>query len=148
MDKEAYNLWSDVYHDLSESLPGLLGAITGRAEAQTVRTALIYAVLDSSEQIKAVHLRAALALWRYCSDSVRYIFGDSVGDPFADELLRALRDGGGMGRTDIYRHFRNNPKRDQIDATFAALERMGKIRRDDRATGSRGPKAEFWVAVK
>jgi hypothetical protein len=33
-----------------ERLPGLLGAITARAEAQTVRLALTYALLDSKDQ--------------------------------------------------------------------------------------------------
>ena len=96
MDAAARKLWSKVYHELSTGLPGMLGAITGRAEAQTIRFALIYAVLDNSDQIKDVHLKAALALWRYCEDSARYIFGGSIGDPFTDELLRALRSNGGM----------------------------------------------------
>jgi hypothetical protein len=35
---------------------------------------------------------AALTLWRYCDASARYIFGDLVGDPVADTILRALRN--------------------------------------------------------
>ena len=37
------------YESLSQG-PGLLGAILGRAEAQTVRLALIYALLDGVDQ--------------------------------------------------------------------------------------------------
>jgi Protein of unknown function (DUF3987) len=90
MDAAARKLWSKVYHELSTGLPGMLGAITGRAEAQTIRFALIYAVLDDSDQIREVHLQAALALWKYCQDSAQYIFGESVGDPFTDELFESL----------------------------------------------------------
>jgi hypothetical protein len=74
----------------------LLGAICGRAEAQTVRLALIYAVLDGSDGvIKLPHLKAALALWRYYEASVLYVFGDSLGDPIADTILAALRNNPG-----------------------------------------------------
>jgi hypothetical protein len=75
-------------------LPGLLGAITGRAEAQTVRLALLYALLDQAPTIAQIHLEAALALWTFCEASARYVFGDLLGDPIADTILRALRIAG------------------------------------------------------
>ena len=45
-DRGAKELWVDVYPQLSAERPGLLGAITARAEGQTIRLALIYALLD------------------------------------------------------------------------------------------------------
>ena len=80
-----------------KALPGLLGAITDRAEAQTIRLALVYALLDQAPQIDVVHIEAALALWHFCEASARYIFGDLVGDPIADTILRALRAAGAAG---------------------------------------------------
>ncbi len=59
----------------------MFGAATGRAEAHTIRLALIYALLDSSPVITLPHLEAALALWRYARDSTRWVFGESLGDP-------------------------------------------------------------------
>jgi hypothetical protein len=50
---EAKRLWEQVYADLSEGRPGLLGAIVGRAEAHVVRLGLIYNLLDCSETIGA-----------------------------------------------------------------------------------------------
>jgi len=50
-DATAREMWHRVYPDLSEGQPGLLGAVTSRAEAQVVRLALIYALLDCSEVI-------------------------------------------------------------------------------------------------
>ena len=50
MTDSAMRLWSDVYTKLSEGSPGLLGSITARAEAQTIRLALVYALLDQSRQ--------------------------------------------------------------------------------------------------
>lgn len=50
-----------------------------------------------------MHLDAAYALWRYCEASARYIFGDGLGDPLADDLRRMLQQAGtaGMTRTEI-----------------------------------------------
>jgi hypothetical protein len=45
-DAEARRLWHAVYPELSEGRPGLLGAVTARAEAQVTRLALLYALLD------------------------------------------------------------------------------------------------------
>lgn len=109
---------------------------------------MLYALLDGSDKIKEVHLKAGLAVWRYCEDSARYIFGDSIGDPFADEVLRALRNGGGMNRTDIHHFFKRNHSSEKIGATLDALKRMSKARFELRAGGKRGPKVEFWVAEK
>ena len=113
----------------------MLGAITGRGEAQTIRLALLYAVLDGSDKIKVVHLKAALALWKYCEDSARYIFGDSIGDRFTDELLIALRRSGGMTRKEISHHFQRHQSKDKLDARLIALQRQGRAVRATEAAG-------------
>ena len=68
-DECAGRLWKDVYPKLSEGKPGLFGAVTSRGEAQVMRLAGLYAVLDRSQVIGVSHLRAALAAWKYCEDS-------------------------------------------------------------------------------
>ena len=54
---------------------GQLGAVTSRGEAQVIRLALLYALLDSSDHIRSEHLKAALAFWKYAEESARLIFG-------------------------------------------------------------------------
>jgi hypothetical protein len=148
MDAEAHDLWENVYRSLSEARPGMLGSIVARADPQTLRLAVLYAVLDLSDQIKLVHLKAALALWKYCEDSARYIFGDSLGDPLADELLRALRNSGEMSRTQIRDLFKRNQSHDKIDTALDLLARYGRARCEMRVkAGARGgPKQEVWLA--
>src|SRR5262249_27370012 len=98
-DDEARELWFEVYPKLSEGKPGLLGAITTRAEAHVMRLACIYALFDRSKVIRKEHLKAALEVWRYCEDSVRHIFGKAVGDPLADQIIGILRESGEDGLT-------------------------------------------------
>jgi Protein of unknown function (DUF3987) len=74
-DDEAALLWRTVYGELSEGRPGLLGAVISRAEAQTMRLAMLYALLEGSSLITAAHLQAALAVWEYCEASARWSSG-------------------------------------------------------------------------
>jgi hypothetical protein len=53
---------------------GVGGEVTSRCEAQVLRSALIYCLLDGRECIEALHLQAAEALWNYCSESARWAF--------------------------------------------------------------------------
>jgi hypothetical protein len=75
---EAREAWRRVYPELSRGRPGLLGALTARAEAQTVRLALVYALLEGRGEIGLDHLRGALAVWEYADASVLYVWGDAL----------------------------------------------------------------------
>ena len=135
---EAAQQWEAVYPQLSEGKPGLLGQVTARAEAQTLRLAMLYALLDKSAEIRIEHLRAALELWRYCADSAAYIFGQALGDPTADaivELLRARPEG--VTRTEVSDHFGRNKSKAQIDAAIALAQSGGLLRSERRETGGR-----------
>lgn len=148
-DDEARALWCEVYPDLSEGKPGLLGAVTARAEAQVMRLSCIYALLDCSPAVGKEHLLAALALWEYAEASARYIFGGSLGDPVADRVLRALRTiPGGLTRTEIRDLFGRNMNGRRIDrALTSLLERaLARSEREKQDTGGRP--VEHWFAVE
>jgi hypothetical protein len=90
-DTEAEAIWREVYDGLTESKPGMLGLMVGRAEAQVMRIACIYAAIDGSSIVHPEHLEAALALWDYAENSARFVFGESLGDPKAEKLLKTLK---------------------------------------------------------
>lgn len=91
---DARDAWEDLYLELTLHRPwGLLAAMTARTEAQIVRLALVYALLDRSSVIDVAHLRAARALWDYAVRSVASVFGTSTGDRHADALRAQLADG-------------------------------------------------------
>ena len=148
MTADAKAKWGAVYPTLSAPQPGLLGAVTARGEAQTVRLALIYALLDRSAHIEVPHLRAALACWEYCESSAAYIFGDMLGDPVADEILLALRQAGSAGitRTAIRDLFGRHQSGDRIGAALALLTARGWARRTMQATAGRP--SETWFATE
>ena len=145
-DEDARELWHEVYPSLSEETPGLLGAVTSRAEAQVMRIALIYALLDCSPVIRKEHLLAALAIWKYCENSARFVFGAALGDPMADEILRVLRQhSDGMTRDEIRNHFGRHKASNQIGRALGVLQRNGLVRMQRENTGGRP--SERWFAV-
>lgn len=144
-DDEARELWAGVYPELSQGKPGLVGSMIARAEAQTMRIACIYALLDCSPVVRREHLHAALALWDYCEASARGIFGDSLGDPVADEILRALRNAPkGMTRTEIRDLFGRNRRSDDVGRALGQLLEQGLVEFHSEDTGGRP--AERWIA--
>jgi hypothetical protein len=146
-DEEAGTYWDAIYGPLSEGGTGMAAEVTSRAEAQVLRLALIYAALDQADAIRLPHLQAAEALWRYCEASVRFIFGDTLGDPVADEILTELRrvSPRGLTRTDLREHFQRHRRSDQIGRALATLEERGLVRMAQERTGGRS--AERWYAT-
>jgi hypothetical protein len=150
-DDEARDLWRGVYPSLSSGQPGLVGKVLARGPAQVVRLSCIYALLDQSHVVRAEHLEAALAFWRYCEQSVSAIFGHGL-SRHAERLLVRLTDAGsaGLARTDLMKFFSNNLTSDAVDGARVELCRGGFEIRQDRMPGSpglRGRPSERWTLV-
>jgi hypothetical protein len=145
-DDTARDLWHEIYHDLSEGEPGLVGSLLARSEPQVVRLSMLYALLDRSHRVKKPHLKAALALWDYSARSVRHLFGDDTGNPDSDIILRALRAGanGGLTRTQVSALFGRHATADRIDRALQPLleHRLATVEREE--TGGRP--VERWQA--
>jgi hypothetical protein len=126
-DAAARDLWHAEYTRLSEGRPGLLGAVTSRAEAQVVRLACVYALLDNSATVCEPHLRAALALWDFASRSAGFLFTESLGDPLADRLLQELRarPGDGMSRNEMFNLFGRNRRKARSETRAGAPRSVG-----------------------
>lgn len=137
-DKKANALWHKFYKPLSDGYNGLLGSVTSRATAQVMRLACLYALLDCSNLIRFEHLEAALALWRYCEDSAKYIFGMSSGDKLADEIYTALSENiDGLTKTEISNLFNRNRKSSEIEAALQTLFELGRAEKIEEKTPGR-----------
>lgn len=125
---EADALWRENYARLSTAQPGMAGALLARSEAQTLRLALLYALLDSADAIQQPHLAAALAVRDYVAQSVTRLFGDTTGDDLADAILQALRDAnGGLRQCDLNNLFGGHRSSARIQTALQALRRTGLI---------------------
>jgi Protein of unknown function (DUF3987) len=136
---EAWSDWEEIYGPLSEGKPGMFGAVTGHAEAQVLRIAALFAVMDESAYIEREHLAAALAVWHYAEDSARHIFGDATGDPVADTILLALGAAGedSITRTQIRDHFGRNLRAERITQALALLLKDGRLSVGRESTAGR-----------
>jgi hypothetical protein len=75
------------------------------------------------------------------------VFGDSLGDPTADEIWTAAKERpAGMTRTEVSELFRRNKKRREIERALAVLADAGRLRRETRQP-ERGRAAEVWIPV-
>jgi hypothetical protein len=76
MSNQARKWWNNNYSRFEHEGPdGLAGKMTTRAAAHIRRIAMLYALIDLSDEIVLEHFHAAKRLWDYCSESAMYIFG-------------------------------------------------------------------------
>jgi hypothetical protein len=124
LSQRSLRLWEHEYPALTMEVPGLLGAVTSRAEAQVRRLAAVYALLECSDSIKTQHLRAALAIWEYCIASAKFIFNGNVASDLQDKVLLILKSSvRGMTRKQISEAC--HATRDRVDRALFALSARG-----------------------
>ncbi len=141
----ADELWVDVYEDLSEGKPFLVGAVTSRAEAYVRRLATLYAVLDCSEVVRVPHLLAALAVWQYAEHSATLLFGGRTGDGHADLILAALRENKeGLNRTELHQVLDNNVPALRLTSLLKELQVAGWVDSKKVKTEGKGRPSEVW----
>jgi hypothetical protein len=144
-DEAADQVWEEHYPDLVDGPPGLAGTLLARAAPHVMRLACIHALLDRSPRIRVPHLRAALAFWDYCTQSIRYIFGDVLGDPVADAIEEALRHAPkGLTREDIRSDvFNRNKSSAVITRALDLLRSLGRAH-GDKESKQKGRPPERW----
>jgi len=144
----ARHRWSQIYQQLAESQPAIAGAISARAEAHTIRLALIYALLDNTRQIQPQHLDAALALWDYARRSAVWALERTASDPLARQIHNALQHAlpDGLTRTQLRDLMHRNPTTIQLDQALAALHHDSKI--TSKRVLTAGRPAELWTATQ
>ena len=133
-------LWSEVYPELTAERPGLYGAVTGRAEAQTLRLSMLYALLDGQSVIDVPHLKAALAFWRYCDESAKIIFGKAEaegGDALEQELVKLIRQTPGINRRGLHQALGGHMTGNTLVSALAKIRDRGQVRCERVATGGR-----------
>jgi hypothetical protein len=146
LDTDARELWHHAYQQLAQPRDGIVGQITARAEAHTIRLALIYALADGAKQIGPQHLHAALALHDYATRSADWALTGATGQPLAEQIHTALRHTpAGLTRSQISDTLKHNQPAGQIDEALRALHAAGRATATKIATGGRP--AQLWTAT-
>ncbi len=147
LDPAARDLWHDAYHQLARPLPGVRGQITARAEAHTIRLALLYTLADGKRQIGPQHLQAAIALHHYASRSAAWALNGATGEPLAEQIHAALKTHpAGLTRSQISNTLKHNQPAGEIDHALRALQSTGRATVTQIATGGRP--AQLWTATR
>jgi hypothetical protein len=146
---DADELWTTSYEEMSEHpADGVTGALTARAEAHSVRLALIYALLDGASSIEVEHLQAALALWGYAARGAEWALGDTTGVPLAEQLYRTLSDDpDDLSRSQLRDSLNRNYPSAQVTEALESLEKAGRAERRMRKNPNGGRPAELWRAI-
>jgi hypothetical protein len=146
LSPEARELWWQLYPQLTQPADGLLGQLTARAEAHTIRLALLYTLLDGHKTIAAEHLHAALALWNYAQRSAAWALGQATGDPLAEHIHAALaRSPDGLTRTQIRDLCQRNLPAERVQQALSSLATNGRAHQGRTLTAGRP--AELWTAT-
>jgi hypothetical protein len=140
-------LWWQTYPQLTQPADGLTGQLTARAEAHTIRLALLYALLDdATNTISPEHLTAALALWDYAQRSAAWAINHTSGDPLAEQIHAALaRSPDGLTRTQIRDLCQRNHPAHRVEQALNTLANTGRATRQQTRTAGRP--AEIWTAA-
>jgi len=141
--------WRTMYKEMSKRpMEGVTGALTARAEAHTIRLALIYALLDGANSIRVEHLDAARALWGYAARSAEWALGDATGVPLAEVIHRLLLDDPeGLTRSQLHDLLHRNRPAAQIKEALEALREAGRAESRTRKSPAGGRPAELWTAI-
>jgi hypothetical protein len=103
---------------------GLASDLTRRYQVIALRIALIHALADRSSTVESKHLDRALALTEYARQGIGWVFGDTIGDAYANLLYRQLVEEGELTQNRITRGVIRDPIKRQ--AAVDELLRIGK----------------------
>lgn len=137
MTRGAEDLWRRIYPALSADVPGLVGAVLGRAEPHVVRLSGIYALLREAQEIHETDLVAALSAWDVCDASARVIFAGRTGDALADRVREALLPGEAVAMDELHERLGRHAPAARLRDALHLLVGLGDVRVSTEDSGGR-----------
>jgi hypothetical protein len=139
--------WAQWYPTVREG-SGPLPSLTRRQHVQAARLALIYAVVEGSNELRLKHLDAAIAWVEYSAAVMTRIYSSGTTGVEAT-LLRGIRDAGEAGlshgaQSELFHH--NVRARELADARQRLLERHLIVEWTAPSTGGRRSTTNFAIA--
>lgn len=151
-DRAGQGVYADLLNELRANAPGsaMVKGLKGRGAQQVMRLAIGYEMLKAgpgwarlvrdtvrsdgqSWCLSVEALKWALAVWRYCADTVEHLFSNTTGDAKVDELVSAIREAG-RDQGKAFRGFvlksdivGNGFSKNTISALLATAEEQGAV---------------------
>jgi hypothetical protein len=151
LDTEAEAEWDALYPELENRPDGVLGAVTGRASDMVMKLALVYALADGVDAIGIPHLRAGLAVWRYCEATAFGLFGvpptstsKADPEPLWLRLLNAITSAPGVSRSELTRTHQRYGNAEAIGLGLDSLRGNGLAHANMVKPQGSGRTAECW----
>lgn len=124
-------VWDDYYRAMdARNLPdGRVVDLINRWNANTLRLAVTYALLDGSRDIDEVHVKAAIACWEYVEGSINFVFNDEEQDKDLQRLMEFINSAelGFRARNEVYeRLFNKGIGKKDLDDLLKKLTDTGK----------------------
>ena len=139
-DSSAETFWAGIYRVFAEDEEeSVISASVDRGDVFMLRLSMLYALSEGSRVIKAEHLRAAHALWKYAEASARHVFGEWIGNPKAEKIFEALRrNPEGLTRWQINDLvFKRHLKAELLEDLLQRLLKLGWVTVERKNTGGR-----------
>ena len=153
--EDGRSAWNQFYRSVNDNLHGVIGKLLGRTEAHVLRLSMIYAVLNNHDPclIEAEHIQAAIAVWDYCSESVRYVFGGFTDpgpvkrlDANLKKLYQALLRHP-MTPSQVQNNvFKGNKTAPEVRQWLSELKNSGKVKCEARKAIN-GKDVKYWSAI-
>ena len=131
---------------------GLACDLVKRYQTIAARLAMVHAALERDSVVRLAYLDRALALTEYARRGFLWVFGQTVGSPLADLLLRYLQAEGSLSASYITRHIERSAikRQEAVDellrlgyARVAQVRTKGRPRTDLQLDPSRRPFVAF-----
>ena len=130
LSENADKVWDRLYDRLEDNpLTGTAGELTRRGAAHVRRLALILTLIDMEKETQSRHLLAAESIWRYCQESVRYIFTGAMTREQAQVMDYLSRNGATITNI-VQLVFKKHKKASEVKALIADLMDTGRVKAD------------------
>lgn len=146
MTPDAQRLLSAYARHLAATTFGLEADLSRRLVPNAYRIGMTHAVAEGSHEVNLEHIDRGVAVTEYARSGIHWVFGFTVGDPYATLMLRHLQALGPMTKHDITQEITRDPIKKQraidelVRLGFAELVKVattGRPRHELRLRGSR-----------
>lgn len=144
---EAKNHWFDLYKSISNDDCSIVGSLTARQESQIRRLAMIIALFNGKSYIDLNSLIFAEKIFEYSINTLKNIYGVSMGDPLTDRILDLVKSSpDGLTKTELHKELSRNYQKGNLDNSLKLLKSQFLLDCKKRQ-GPTGAPTEIWFYV-